>query len=188
MGIHNLLLVVLTAVTWTAAAPTRNWTDASGRFSIEAEMVGFQDGLVHLQRADGKVVKVPLEKLSPADQEFAGQAAASSPKTEPPAAVAADEGVIRLPLADGMFQRTVWIDAMEAAGTGQATASLGDGSRPGGPLQSWMVPPLTEGYFLGLSGLPASPEPIAKVVMQAAPSMACAWGGWKWSPYTRGAS
>jgi len=162
MGIHDLLLVVLTVVTWAAAAPTKNWTDISGRFSVDAEMVGFQDGLVHLKRVDGKVVKVPLERLSPADQDFVRRSAASA---APPAeAAAAGEQVIRLPFSWGMFERSVSIDAIDAAGTGQATASR----QPLAATPTIAIPPLTEGFYIGLVGLPLSSDPIGKVARGAA--------------------
>lgn len=48
----------------------RTWTDRSGKFQIEAELVAYQDGTVKLQKGDGQVVTVPLSKLSFADQKF----------------------------------------------------------------------------------------------------------------------
>jgi len=51
--------------------PMRTWTDSTGAFSVEAELVGVEQGKVMLKRADGKIVTVPLERLSKKDQEFA---------------------------------------------------------------------------------------------------------------------
>lgn len=51
-------------------AGTRTWTSSDGRFTTAAELVDFQDGLVHLQRADGQMVRVPLASLSADDREF----------------------------------------------------------------------------------------------------------------------
>ena len=166
MGIQSLLILVLAAALGTADAPTRKWTDAAGRFSVEAEMVDLQNGAVHLKRTDGKIISVPLKELSLADQEFVRQATGSSSRTTQDEA-AADKGIIRLPLYPHVFQRTVWIDAMDSGGTARATVSLGDGSRPSGPLASSAIPPLTEGYYLGLVGLPASPDPIVKLAKGA---------------------
>lgn len=55
-----------------ATKPTavRTWTDATGGFRVEAEFVGLADGKVQLKRNDGKVITVPLDKLSEADQRF----------------------------------------------------------------------------------------------------------------------
>jgi len=46
----------------------RTWTDATGTYKIEAELVRVADGKVELKKADGTVVSVPLDKLSAADQ------------------------------------------------------------------------------------------------------------------------
>ena len=53
-----------------SAAPSRTWTDATGKFRTEAEYLGLDDGKVKLKKANGKVITVPLEKLSEADQEY----------------------------------------------------------------------------------------------------------------------
>ena len=52
------------------AGGTRTWTDASGRFKIDAEFVKVADGLLTLKRADGKMIQIPLEKLSNEDQTY----------------------------------------------------------------------------------------------------------------------
>jgi len=53
-----------------AAAPSqsRTWTDATGRFKIDAVFVSMTDGKVNLRRADNRMLAVPLEKLSAEDQ------------------------------------------------------------------------------------------------------------------------
>jgi hypothetical protein len=57
-----------------ASAPTqpevRTWTDASGKFKIEAKLLEVADGKVKLEKADGKIVTLPLAKLSVADRAF----------------------------------------------------------------------------------------------------------------------
>jgi hypothetical protein len=46
-------------------AQTRTWKDNSGKFSIQAEFVGYFNGIVRLKRvSDGVVIKVNLEMLS----------------------------------------------------------------------------------------------------------------------------
>lgn len=52
------------------AAPLRTWTDNTGQFRIEARLVSVQGGAVTLQRADGRSLNVPLDRLSPADQNY----------------------------------------------------------------------------------------------------------------------
>ena len=48
----------------------RQWTDASGKYQIEARFVNSADGFVRLQRADGRFVRIELTKLCAADQGF----------------------------------------------------------------------------------------------------------------------
>lgn len=53
-----------------ALAVTRIWKSGNGRFSTEAELIGFEDGKVQLKKADGKVIEVPLKSLSATDRRF----------------------------------------------------------------------------------------------------------------------
>jgi hypothetical protein len=53
-----------------SAAPAREWSDATGKFKIQGELVAVRAGKVILEKADGKIISVPLEKLSAADQAF----------------------------------------------------------------------------------------------------------------------
>lgn len=48
----------------------RTWTDATGEFKIEAKVVRQKQGFVQLQKRDGELVSLKIEKLSPADQDF----------------------------------------------------------------------------------------------------------------------
>ena len=48
----------------------RKWTDLTGRFSLEAELVDSSDGVVTLKREDGTTTRLPLNKLSEADRQF----------------------------------------------------------------------------------------------------------------------
>ena len=51
-------------------ARPRNWKDASGKYSIKAALVEVKDGVAHLKKEDGQVVKVPVAKLSQIDQRY----------------------------------------------------------------------------------------------------------------------
>ena len=55
----------------------RTWTSNRGQ-AIEASFVKMQSGMVHLARADGDVVNIPLSRLSVADQKVATEMAAES--------------------------------------------------------------------------------------------------------------
>ena len=48
----------------------RVWTDSSGRFKINAKCIGIENGKVKLEKADGAVLEVPLDKLSEEDKRF----------------------------------------------------------------------------------------------------------------------
>ena len=53
-----------------APAAARIWKDQTGSFSIEAEFVHLKDDKVYLEKTDGSVIGVPIEKLSYADYDF----------------------------------------------------------------------------------------------------------------------
>ena len=50
-----------------AEHPVRTWTDSTGRFTIEASLVSAEGEQVLLERADGTMVRIDLEKLSAVD-------------------------------------------------------------------------------------------------------------------------
>jgi hypothetical protein len=54
----------------TAGADARTWTDTTGRYTLDADLVAFNDKSVVLQRADHELVAVPIGKLSSGDREY----------------------------------------------------------------------------------------------------------------------
>lgn len=48
----------------------RVWTDSTGRYTLDAELVAFSDSTVVLKRADHELVAVPIERLSAQDRQF----------------------------------------------------------------------------------------------------------------------
>jgi hypothetical protein len=79
-----LLACVLTLIGLLEATLAREWTDTTGKFKIEAELVAVRNGKVILEKADGTVITVPLDKLSANDQAFLKakeSAAAAAAKT-----------------------------------------------------------------------------------------------------------
>jgi hypothetical protein len=55
-------------------AITRIWTDSTGKFRVEAELIAVAGGKVQLKKSDdGAVIAVPLDKLSEEDRRFLEQ-------------------------------------------------------------------------------------------------------------------
>jgi hypothetical protein len=53
-------------------ASLRTWSDRTGRFQIQAKFLGLEAGKAKLEKADGTIVRVPIDSLSEADQRFIG--------------------------------------------------------------------------------------------------------------------
>lgn len=90
-----LFLAIVISAAATAHAATRTWTDDTGRFKVDAELVSVSDGKVKLKRADGRVVELPVARLSAADQKFLKSAEAAA-KTPGEAALAKFNGVWKI--------------------------------------------------------------------------------------------
>mgnify|MGYP000953377013 CR=1 FL=1 len=70
---------MLLAVAWLslfATAIARVWTDETGNYRLQANLVGFNDKTVILQREDHQLLAVPLETLSANDRAYLGSRAA----------------------------------------------------------------------------------------------------------------
>ena len=118
---------------WAQETQLRKWTDASGKYELEASLAGVAGGMVSLRKADGTVVAVEVARLSEADQRFL-QSVAPGPVS--PAGGRADGWVSwRGPNADGTSNET-----------GLATTFPSDG-----PKELWRVP-----LGSGFSGLTVS--------------------------------
>ena len=50
--------------------PFRTWTDSTGKHKTEARFRGILNGMVRLEKVDGKDTTLPLERLSDADREW----------------------------------------------------------------------------------------------------------------------
>ncbi len=66
----NRFLLTVTLLAFVGqAAMAREWTDATGKFKVEAELVKIEDGKVFLKKqSDGATIQVPIARLSAADQ------------------------------------------------------------------------------------------------------------------------
>jgi hypothetical protein len=67
-SIRLVAAIALLAATGNAGA--RVWTDATGRYTVEGDLIAFNDEKVVLQREDGELGAVPIEKLSQADRDY----------------------------------------------------------------------------------------------------------------------
>lgn len=79
---------LLVAAGSSAQDDSRIWTDKSGKHQIRATFVDVVDGVVRLERPNGDISRVPLEKLSDGDQGFiqglqAGAGKATAKPAEP---------------------------------------------------------------------------------------------------------
>lgn len=64
-------LVGFVLVVWTAACvDARQWTDVTGKYSIEADLIAFNEDSVIIQRADKELGTVAIDQLSEADREY----------------------------------------------------------------------------------------------------------------------
>jgi hypothetical protein len=55
----------------TSGTRHRTWTDATGKFKTQARFVALRGGTVVLEKDDGATLEIELERLSPADQQYA---------------------------------------------------------------------------------------------------------------------
>lgn len=70
MIVRQLVLASLVSFTIAATSQARLWTDSTGQYTLDAELVAANDRTVVLQRADHELVAIPIEKLSEADREY----------------------------------------------------------------------------------------------------------------------
>ena len=62
--------LVFAVIMTNVAAQARQWTDATGTYSIEAEVFGFNDENVVLLREDNELGMLKMDELSAVDQEY----------------------------------------------------------------------------------------------------------------------
>ena len=73
-----VIVVLVLASLRGARAEMRTWSDATGKFKIDAEYVELAAGKVKLKTKDGKTMTIPMEKLSPADRKFVNDLVAAA--------------------------------------------------------------------------------------------------------------
>lgn len=95
MMLQRQILLTATAVALLGQVVlAREWTDATGKFKTEAELVKVEEGVVFLKKqSDGATIQVPLARLSAADQAYL-----HSPASPAPGLAASGKG-LALPLS-----------------------------------------------------------------------------------------
>jgi len=68
--LRGVMSIVVCLGLLLSSASAREWSDASGKFKIEGELKRFKEATVILEGEGGKEIKIPLAKLSEADQAF----------------------------------------------------------------------------------------------------------------------
>jgi hypothetical protein len=63
-------LLLCTYPVISAECIARTWTDVAGKYTIEADLIAFDDSVVVLQRADHELGAVPIDQLSEADRQY----------------------------------------------------------------------------------------------------------------------
>lgn len=69
-GVAFFLAITLAAIASTMGEGFRTWTDVTGRYQTEAELIEVNGPDVHLRKRDGVLITVPVEKLSDSDRRF----------------------------------------------------------------------------------------------------------------------
>jgi hypothetical protein len=67
---HLIARSVLLSLLIAVAGQARVWTDTTGKYTIDADLVAFNDKTVVLQRKDHELGAVPIDKLSSADRAY----------------------------------------------------------------------------------------------------------------------
>ncbi len=64
------LLVFALALLVPSIAFARIWTDSTGRYTVDADLIAFNGKIVVLKRADHQLGEVPIDELSKADRDY----------------------------------------------------------------------------------------------------------------------
>ena len=67
---HAVLLVLVLWLGLSALAGGRTWTDSTGAYRLEADLIGFDEASVVLKKDDHQLVAFPIDKLSPEDRAY----------------------------------------------------------------------------------------------------------------------
>lgn len=77
----SIAAVMLVASAMEADAESRTWKDATGAFTLDAELVEVANDQVKLKKQSGEVIQVELSRLSSGDQQYVKSYQAKSPSS-----------------------------------------------------------------------------------------------------------
>jgi hypothetical protein len=66
----KFIVIATTLILTVSTAHARKWTDSSGNYSFEGDLIAFNETDLVIQKSDKTLVAVDLEQLSKADQEY----------------------------------------------------------------------------------------------------------------------
>lgn len=66
----TILVALLMLAVLSPTADARVWTDSTDKYTVDADLVAFNEKNVILAKPDHQLVAVPLDKLSPADAQY----------------------------------------------------------------------------------------------------------------------
>lgn len=127
----SAIAVLLVAIAAAVTAEERTWSDATGKFSVRAELVEVKDGKAVLRRTDGKQMDVSVDRLSDADQAFIKAQGERAPVADAGSAGAAIAEIATRFYSDLRNQERT---AARQALTKKAEALMGAGQSPLGGL------------------------------------------------------
>jgi len=84
----TILLLASLTTSIASGAEVRTWTDRTGKFTRQASFVRIDGDSIILKAPDGKELKLPLDRLSVADQQYVKTAAAAVESADDPFQVA----------------------------------------------------------------------------------------------------
>ncbi len=55
----TIVVFLSLSLAWLSNVAAREWTDVTGQYRVEAELIDFTDGVVRLRKEDGTEIAVP---------------------------------------------------------------------------------------------------------------------------------
>ncbi|PKY07011.1 hypothetical protein P168DRAFT_248080 [Aspergillus campestris IBT 28561] len=99
---------------------TRQWTDRTKTFTVDAQFIGLQDGKIHLHKTNGVKIAVPIAKMSAQDLEYVERATGVSLDEDKPLSDIRNRSQADGKRAGASFQQSDydWFDFFLKAGVG----------------------------------------------------------------------